>query len=248
MMEHENADLNKKNPNVKLIIALGIILLLAINMFFIYKLVNISCENPHIEDSDAVRFKKEYESLNGALRNDTDYYLEVSINENNPIVYASMDEIIDTLSNGTGIILFGFKECPWCRNLIPNLVDVLNELGIEKVLYWNDQHIRDTLTIDDGIIVTEQEGTSEYYKLLELLGDNAHVYSGLNDPTIKRVYFPSIIYVKNGVVRALHQSTLDSQTDPYTPLTDEQREELKNTLKNEIGLVYPGKCSINEAC
>ena len=44
------------------------------------------------------------------------------------------EEIFDIL-DGTGIIYFGFPECPWCRNAVPVLLDAAEEVGIEKIYY-----------------------------------------------------------------------------------------------------------------
>ena len=84
-------------------------------------------------ENDSVKFKNEYESLNNK---DTGYnkkYLEMNIDEDNPIVYVEFDELINIIKNDTAIIYFGFPECPWCRNAVPVLLDVANELGIDKI-------------------------------------------------------------------------------------------------------------------
>ena len=66
---------------------------------------------------DAVTFKKEYEPLNNRVNpNNNKLYPEVSISNDNPVKYSSYDEIFEVLKSGTGVIYFGFPECPWARN------------------------------------------------------------------------------------------------------------------------------------
>ena len=56
--------------------------------------------------------------------------------------------------------------------------------------------------------------------------------------------------VKDGKALDLHVSTLDSQEDPYTALTDEQKKELKDIYKEMIKKVNDNNiaCKQDEAC
>ena len=40
------------------------------------------------------------------------------------VTYATVDEIIDVLDGGSGIVLLGFPECQWCNAYVPYLKDV----------------------------------------------------------------------------------------------------------------------------
>lgn len=198
-------------------------------------------------ENDSVKFKNEYESLNNK---DTGYnkkYLEMNIDEDNPIVYVEFDELINIIKNDTAIIYFGFPECPWCRNAVPVLLDVAKELGIEKIYYYNAVSIRDKKTLDEnGNIVVEEEGTEEYKELVELLYDYLPVYDGLNDDKIKRLYLPAILSVKKGKIIGLHTSTVNSQKDPFTKLNNKQYEELKSIYFDYINKAFEIVC--DEAC
>lgn len=206
------------------------------------------CVSNKVVEKDAKKFKDEYETLNDKI-NDTNNkkYLEVNIDDDNPIVYASYDEVIDLIKNDTAVIYFGFPECPWCRNAIPVLIDAANELGIEKIYYYNAVSIRDKKSLDEnGNIVIEAEGTKEYKKLVELLYDYLPVYSGLNDDSIKRLYLPTVLFVKEGKILGQHTSTVDSQKDPYIGLSDEQYIELKTIYFDYINKTFDVVC--DEAC
>lgn len=203
------------NKNKKIILFIAV-MIIGICSFFILK-----------PETMAVRFKKEYESLNGKKTESNKKYLNVTIKNSNKIVYASYSRIFEIL-NTTGVIYFGFPECPWCRNAVPLLLEAANETGIEKIYYMNNKEDRDIKSLKDGKIITEKDGTNNYNKLLKKFGENASVYENLNDSNIKRLYFPTVVVVKNGKIVDYITGTVDSQTDPYKPLNSKQKKELKN--------------------
>lgn len=193
--------------------------------------------------SDAIKFKKEYEAYNDKISENGGKYLNIDINKNNPITYSTFEEIENVITSKTGIIYFGFPECPWCRNAVPVLIDTANELGIEKIYYFNALDIRDQKHIDDnGNIIVDKEGTKEYQKLIGLLKDHLPVYEGLNDDSIKRLYFPTVLFVKDGKIIGLHTSTIASQKDPYNGLDNDQYQELKNIYSDYINKTYDILC------
>lgn len=210
-----------KRNSVKIILSLIILVIAGIAFIFLKP------------ESMASRFKLEYESLNGQKTDDGREYMEVNINNDNKIVYADYKTIFDVL-DGTGVIYFGFPECPWCRNTVPVLLEAAEESGIKQIYYLNNHDDRDTKVLKDGEVITEKEGTSNYNKLLEKLGDKASVYEGLEDKTIKRLYYPTVVFVKNGEITDYIEGTVESQEDPYTALTKDQRQELKDKYKSAI--------------
>ena len=203
------------------------------------------------EDSDEVKFKQEYESLNGKSNDKDKVYKTIDISANNGIKYVDAKEVIDILSSKSGVIYFGFPECPWCRNAIGVLLSARKEAKLDKIYYYNALKIRDVKHLDDANnVVEDKKGTEEYYKILELLGDKAEVYQGLNDDSIKRLYFPTVVFVKDGKVLSIHSSTVDSQKDPYDSLSKSQKKELKKiyvdgmreVLSDEKVCDEEGKC------
>ena len=89
----------------------------------------------------------------------------------------------------------------------------------------------------------EKEGSKDYYEILDLLGEKASVYDGLNDETIKRIYFPTVVFVKDGEIVAFHEGTVDSQEDASVYLDAAQQKELKTTLRSYFDLIKPQRCS-----
>lgn len=191
-------------------------------------------------ESMETHFKLEYESLNGK-----DNYIDVNIPSDNNIIYADYEQIFDVLE-GTGVIYFGFPECPWCRNAIPVLIDAAKESGIENIYYLNNSEDRDSKILKDGKVITEKEGTDNYNKLLKKLGDKASTYEGLKDDSIKRLYFPTVVVVKNGEITDYIEGTVDSQKDPYTPLNKDQEKELKDKYIKAMNKLKT--CDQNSKC
>ena len=191
--------------------------------------------------SDASKFKKEYESLNGKENDKGRDYLEITIEKDNPIVYANLDTILEVI-DGNGIIYFGFAECPWCRNALPVLLEAAKEQKVEEIYYYDIQDIRDTLELVDGKINVVKEKSEDYKKIYDALYESLNVYEGLEDNTIKRLYAPTVVFVKYGKVVGLHESTVESQVDPSVPMTDSQKQELKNIYIEGIKEVQKTVC------
>lgn len=229
----------------------GLILLVIGIVGLIYGIYNVTHKEKETstnnEVTDALKFKNEYEDLNGKTTNSGKEYLNIQIDKNNPIKYITYDELMDILDSGTGIIYFGFPECPWCRNAVPVLLEAIKEQSINEIYYFNAHDMRDEKELNEnGEIVTTKEGTDEYNKIVEKLYDYLNVYDGLNDDTIKRLYFPNVFFISNGKVVGNHMSTVESQKDPYIELTEEQKEELKNIYIENIKKVFNYDC--NDGC
>lgn len=190
-------------------------------------------------------FKIEYERLNGKENSSNRKYIEVTIPKNNNIVYANYDQIFDIL-DGSGVIYFGYPECPWCRNAIPVLLEAAKEASIDKIYYLDNHKDRDTKVLKDGKVITEKEGTSNYNKLLEKLEDDASAYEDLNDDSIKRLYYPTVVIVKDGEIISYIEGTVESQDDPYTPLNDKQTKELKDKYRSAMNKLQ--SCEQDSKC
>lgn len=200
------------------------------------------------EDSDALKFVNEYQALNNENNPNNDKkYSELKIEIDNPIVYADYEKIFNILEN-TGIIYFGFPECPWCRVAVPVLLEAAKEAKIPIIYYLNNKEDRDNKTLEGSKVVVNKNGTEDYYKLLQKLGDKASEYSGLQDKNIKRLYFPSVIFVKNGKIIHNQVGTVDSHKDPYEPLSDKQYKELKEIYLNNMNVIFNNVCNNNSEC
>lgn len=215
-----------KEKKIWFIIGLIIVVILILSIFTV--------KNTKVTN-DEKRFKKEYERFNGRTGLSTGKkYKKVNISDKNGVKYVSGKKVVELLSKGTGVIYFGFPECPWCRNMIEPFLEVMNEKE-ETVYYFNAYSIRDEKDLDENNeVFTRQEGTKTYYEILDLLGDKASVYDGLNDESIKRLYFPTIVFVKKGKIVDIHTSTVSSQKDPYKSLSQKQLKELKTIYEDGL--------------
>lgn len=160
------------------------------------------------EITDVEKFKKEYESHNNGI--------EVIIEKDDMIKYSTSKEILDILEKGTGIIYFGMPTCPWCRNILPILLDISKQYNI---------HIN---YLNPGELNSNQ--ISDYIKIKEILSP----YLEYNDEGVKTVYLPDVYFVKEGKVMGHHLGSAPSQDDPYTKLTENQTKELINIYTNYI--------------
>ena len=203
------------------------------------------CFNKKEEQTDSIKFKEEYEKLNNKEVNEKKY-LNISIDEKNPIKYKTEDEIVDIIKNKTGIIYLGYPECPWCRNAVPVLLEAAKQTGIDEIYYLNMHDIRDKKELIDGKIVTVEEGTEGYKKILEAVGDKASIYKDLNDDSIRRIYVPLVIFIDKGNIVAMQEATVESQKDPYIKLDEEQTKELLNIYKDNIHKMLNDMC--DESC
>lgn len=200
--------------------------------------------------NDEKKFKEEYESLNGKTNQVTNKkYPTVEIDIQNNVKYIDSKQAIKILEKKTGIIYFGFAECPWCRNMIEPFLEAIEEENIEKVYYCDALSIRDEKKLNEnGEVETVKEGDKNYYKILQLLGDKADKYEGLNDDSIKRLYFPTVVFVKDGEIVDTHTSTIDSQENPYKKLTKKEQKKLKNIYKEKIEKMNSNVCTGKESC
>lgn len=217
--------------NFKIIISVLLVLILVIGYSLKVKKINNE-------------FKKEYESLNEKVNPNNDKkYLSIKIDEDNNIKYATASEIIDIIKNKTGVIYLGYPECPWCRNMVPVLIKAAKQTKIDNIYYLNVHDIRDKKSLnEDGEIIIEKKGTEGYKKILESLGDKASIYEGLNDESVKRIYVPLVIFVKDGEIITMHEGTVDSQKDPYVKLSKTEEKELLNIYKDNMYKINDNLC------
>ncbi len=214
-----------------------------IPIFFLFLCVFLftGCERNTLTKEE-VKFKEEYESLNSKKTDSGKTYKPIFIEEKTGVQYKSPSEIVEILKTGTGIIYLGFPECPWCRTALPVLLDAMEEESYRNFYYLDAREIRDSKHLENGQVITDQEGTKEYQEMLSLLSSYLGPYEGLEDNTIKRIYFPTVIFIKEGVIKGVHIGTVDTQKDPYQSLTDKEEDQLEEIYENYIKQVNGSVC------
>jgi len=208
------------------------------------------------KESDGVKFKNEYESLNNKEAFSPDYkYLEVNIPKDNKIIYKSDSEIIDVIKNETAVIYFGFNSCPWCRSMVENLVEVTSDLDIENVYYVDVKDIRDTLEIDEnGNIIRTTAWTPAYRELLKLLDEHLDYYTIYDkegnevETKEKRIYAPNVVVVKEGKVLGLTSGVSENLENPFGEISDRIKKESYDMLYELIKEIEPNNSCSHGAC
>lgn len=164
--------------------------------------------------SDAKKFKEEYNLA--------------SIK--NKFVYKDEKKVIDILKNGTGIIYFGFPECPWCQQYVKYLDAVANESSIKEVVYLNVLQIR-------------KDNTKEYQELVEILKE----YLNKDENNNPRIFVPHIVAVKDGKILGSNNetATITEQISTTDYWTKEKEENIKVELKKLFDAVTSQICTTN---
>ena len=198
-----------------------------------------SCGDKEVKNTDAIKFKEEYEKLNGKKNSNGVTYREVEIDEDNPFVFATAEEIQEKIDNKeTFAVYFGFNSCPWCRSIITTLVEVADDLNIEKIYYVDVLDIRDTYELNSKNKPEKTKDGSEGYN--EIINS---LESVLSDYTLttekgktvkvgeKRIYAPNLVSVVDGKAQKLNTGISEMQTDSMMELTDEMKKDTYDQFK-----------------
>lgn len=222
-----------------------IILLVILLVLTFIGIVGCTKNEDKPKNEEAIKFKEEYESFNGKS-NDYFEYRELAIDEENPFVSATDEEIVKMIENKeTFIVYFGDPQCPWCRSVIEQAIKSAKENKIDKIYsvrFWNGFHeekIRDAYELDKkNKPVLKQAGSEAYSKLLEYLDSVLSEYT-LKDKkgnTIKvnekRIFLPNFVSIVKGEAKELVEGISSKQTEFNGELTTEIIEEEKQIFDN----------------
>lgn len=188
----------------KLLIVISVIIIIGGGILLYFVINNKNSEN----NSDNIKFAKEY----------------TEVGEDNVFVYKDIDEIINILKYGTGVVYLGFPECPWCQAYVKYLNDTAKEANIEKIYYFN-------------ILEERKNNTEKYQEILSILGDNLQ----RDEEGNLKVFVPNVSFVVNGrIIGNDNETSLDTKgfENPSDYWTDEEVSELKNTLTGYMKEVY----------
>lgn len=207
--------------------------------------------------TDGIKFKEEYEKLNGKKNDQGKKYREITIDSKNKIVYKTSEEVLDLIDKKKSFVLyFGFDTCPWCRSVVPTLASISKELN-QEVYYIDVKDIRDTFELDaDNKPKLVKKGSKDYSRLLEklepVLEDYTLTDSDNNEIKVgeKRIYAPSIVSVIDGKAKELTTGISDKQTDGYMKLTKEMKKETYNKIKKVLKQVSDknNTCDLDKGC
>lgn len=187
----------------KLIIIVSAIIVIGVGIG-LYFVIN----NKDNKNTDNIKFANEY----------------TEVGEDNVFVYKDIDEIINILKYGTGVVYLGFPECPWCQAYVKYLNETAKEVGIEKIYYFN-------------ILEDRKNNTEKYQEIVSILGDNLQ----RDEEGNLRVFVPNVSFVVKGeIVGNDNETSLDTKgfDKPSDYWTTEEENELLNTLTGYMKEVY----------
>ena len=143
--------------------------------------------------SDAQKFATDYEN----------------VPEDNRFVYATSEEILELFESGTGLVFFGFPECPWCQKLAPLVNQAAKQENLDKIYYFNIREAR-------------SENDDTYQKIVGYLKD----YLSKDEDGNPRVTVPDVTTLKNGEIvgRFKQESSGENEKTPDTFWTEERQE------------------------
>ena len=84
-----------------------------------------------MNESDNIRFKKEYENSNEEIA--------LTIPEDNYMQYASKEKILDIIKNGTGVIYIGNAKNTECRQIVNTLINAADSTDLKTIYYYNEE-------------------------------------------------------------------------------------------------------------
>lgn len=199
--------MKKKN----IILLVGSILLVA--GIIVVAILMLNKEPKEETKTDAIKFSEEY----------------TEIGKNNVFVYRDINQIINILEKGTGIVYLGFPECPWCQAYVKYLNEVALDLGVEKIYYYNIRQDR-------------SDNTDEYKKVVSIL----EKYLQNDEEGNKRIYVPSVITLKKGEIVGFDDETAwDTKgfSKPEEYWTKEEVKDLKEKLETMIADTDMNMCT-----
>lgn len=217
----------------------------------------VGCNKDKSKQS-ALDFKEEYEKVNEKVMIKDIKYRSLNIDEDNPYVKVSIDEIAKKIENEETFYLYvGDHLCPWCRSGLEKMIEVAKNEGIKTIYYvdfWDDNHneiLRDLYDVEidgeDIKIIKTQEETEGYKILYESVKDYIQDYTITKDGKeynvgVKRVFGGDHFYFNKGKCEryvSLRVPSLNKATDELTKEVLQEQEDLFTkffTLTNVCGI------------
>ena len=222
---------NEKGGNMKKIITVISILIIIVSL--------TGCGKA--KETDALKFREEYMSLNGEKNDYGKKNRSITIPKENPFIYQTAEELVERIEKKESfLVYFGFAKCPWCRSVLEELTKALDDNDIDKIYYVDVLDIRDVKEVDEeGNIKTTKEATEGYKRLIEQLDEVLEDYTLAKDEeTIsakeKRIYAPNVVSISNGKPIQLETGISEKLKDPYDKLTSEIKKYAYNTFNCQI--------------
>lgn len=227
----------------KIIIVISLIVIISIMALV---LLFMSTSDPNINyTEDEIKFKEEYESLNGTELAENYILKTIDIDSDNNVKYIKDSEILDKLTNGTNVIYFGWADCNWCRSVVPILIETLKNNNIETLYYYDFKTLRTAYENDN-----DDKKVKIYEEIIKIIGNDIETVFDENSLKSgeKKILAPTVVFIKNGQYIGLHFKSVDSQINSTDELTSEQEKELKGKYQTLLEQLNTNVCTSNEGC
>ena len=187
---------------------------------------------------DALRFKEEHEAFNDILDDEGNLrHVNMYIPEDNRVIYIEFDDLMDMIDSGTGMFFFSRPVCPWCRILLPTLLQVAEDMDI-YIHYYDIDYDRSA-------------HNERYVRILEALHDYLPVDDRNQTPgdpdfdeNMKRVTVPHLFFMVEG--RVVNEIMMNRH--PLLTAEDVDYDELYDFLANMFSSVRQVIHSTRSAC
>ena len=221
-----------------------IISIIVVGLMLVGILLFIKNDNHEINyTEDEIRFKDEYESLNGQELAENYVLKNINIDIDNNVKYVTDKDILNLLTKGTNVIYFGWSDCNWCRSIVPTLVTTLKENNIETLYYYDFKSLRNNYENNKS-----EDKNNLYESILEIIGEKIDSVfdENSNRHNEKKILAPTVVFIRNGEFIGLHVKSVDSHTKSTDELNDTQLTELKNIYLSYINQMNLNVCT--EGC
>ncbi len=174
-------------------------------------LVSLLCACSNTNSEDIVNNDIEYCGVGEDACEEEFNYDDFMTGENvfNPI---SFEDAINLFENKeSGIMYFGYSNCPWCIEAVPIMNEVAQNLG--KEIYY--VATRDS---DRNQLYTEEESE----KILSYIGE----YEDRDEEGNLHIYVPLVVVFEDGVCVSGNLGTVDSHDAHERKMTEEEIDQL----------------------
>lgn len=177
-----------------------------------------------VRSKDNIKFKNEYEK-------NSDIYGELIIQKENPMKYTNAKEAVNLLQSGSGIIYIGFPECPYCRQVVPFLIQAAERANVEEIYYLNINKYNNEFKVENGEVKKAKKEKAGYYELLEELKDitkELWITEGSFRYLVeeKRIASPTVLKVQNGEWKEFDMMTITEIKQNEEKIEEEKQEEI----------------------
>ncbi len=129
-------------------------------------------------------------------------------------------EFADSLDyvDATAILFYSFDDCPYCREAIPVLDELMSEYDYDIYYVHTERDQR-------------EEGNEDYDRIYSYFKDT------IENAGYDSMYMPSVFFIKDGAIVGYHVGTVDSHDPSVAKMTDEEIQELTDIYREYLDLM-----------